>query len=364
MPMSLSELNKIKLLSHDGLRLPQTPGLVFWLFIILIFYLINILKRMKKSTKPIKEHVIDFLEWCEIEKGLSNKTQENYNNFLKRFIEFLELSKLTNKKPHELTSDDVWKYRLYLARQKDIKTGKLIKKTTQNYYLIALRSLLNFFADRDITSLPAEKIKLARDAQKEKAINFLNLNQIEKLLLAPKISNLTGLRDRSILETLFSTGLRVAELTALNRDQFMDIENKNDLEIQIIGKGDKPRTVYFSERALKWLKKYLELRKDGDISMFINYRARQSDSRRLTARSVERMIKKYVIITGLPLTTTPHTLRHSYATDLLEQGVDLRLIQEFLGHSNIATTQIYTHVTNKKLKDVHKQYHSGGRMKE
>lgn len=318
---------------------------------------------MKKSNKTIKEHIIDFLEWCEIEKGLSNKTQENYNNFLKRFTGYLDTTKQSNKKPHELTSEDVWKYRLFLSKEKDPKTGKLIKKTTQNYYLIALRALLNYFADRDITSLPAEKIKLARDAQKEKKINFLGLNQVEKLLLAPQLKDLAGVRDRAILETLFSTGLRVAELVALNRDQFMDIKNKKDLEMQVIGKGDKPRTVYFSERALKWLKTYLEYRKDGDPALFINYRARQGDSRRLTARSVERMVKKYVKISGLPLTTTPHTLRHSYATDLLEQGVDLRLIQEFLGHSNIATTQIYTHVTNKKLKDVHKQYHSGGRLK-
>ncbi len=319
---------------------------------------------MKKSNKTIKQHLVDFLEWCEVEKGLSNKTQENYNNFLKRFINYLQQVGELDKKPHELTSEDIWKYRLYLARQKDEKTNKLIKKTTQNYYLIALRALLNFFADRDITSLPAEKIKLAKDARDKKKINFLALNQIEKLLLAPKLNNLTGVRDRAILETLFSTGLRVAELVALNRDQFMNIKSKKDLELQIVGKGDKPRTVYFSERALNWLKKYLEMRKDSDPALFVNYRARKSDSRRLTARSVERMVKKYVKIAGLPLTTTPHTLRHSYATDLLEQGVDLRLIQEFLGHSNIATTQIYTHVTNKKLKDVHKKYHSGNRLKD
>ena len=319
---------------------------------------------MQKSNKPIQKYVTDFLEWCEVEKGLAQKTQENYSNFLKRFIEFLNITSQSELKPHQIDSDLIWQYRLFLSKLKDTKTGKFLKKTTQNYYLIALRSLLNFFADRDIISIPSDKIKLARDAQKEKAINFLKLEQIEKLLLAPKNNNGQGIRDRAILETLFSTGLRVAELVALNCDQFLNVQNKNDLEIQIIGKGEKPRTVYFSSRALKWLKKYLKTRKDDDNALFINYRAKKGSERRLTARSMERLVKKYVKIAGLPLTTSPHTLRHSYATDLLEQGVDLRLIQEFLGHSNIATTQIYTHVTNKKLKDVHRKYHSGNKMKD
>ena len=318
---------------------------------------------MKSSTKPLLAHLHDFLDWCEVEKGLSNKTQLNYNNFLKKFFEFLEYSSLSELKPHQLTADHVRAYRLFLSRVRDSSTGNLLKKTTQNYYLIALRAFLNFFADRDITSLPAEKIKLAKD-KKEKTINFLKLNQIENLLLAPNVKTVTGGRDRAILETLFSTGLRVAELVSLNVEQFMDIENRKDYELQIVGKGDKPRTVYFSERALGWVKKYLATRKDADKALFINYRSRRAEGRRLTARSVERLVKKYVKLAGLPLSTSPHTLRHSYATDLLEQGVDLRLIQEFLGHSNIATTQIYTHVTNKKLKDVHRQFHSGNRLKE
>lgn len=325
---------------------------------------------MKHSTKPLPSHLNDFLDWCEIEKGLSNKTQENYFNFLKKFFEFLQINSLSDLKPHQLTTDHVWQYRLFLSRTRDPKSKKYLKKSTQNYYLIALRAYLNFLADRDITSLPSEKIKLARD-KKEKSINYLKLNQIEKLLLTPNIKTKIGIRDRAILETLFSTGLRVAELVSLNVEQFMDIQNKIDLELQIIGKGDKPRTVYFSERALDWVKEYLQTRKDArlpdgqaDKALFINYRSRKSESRRLTARSVERLVKKYTKLAGLPLTTSPHTLRHSYATDLLEQGVDLRLIQEFLGHSNIATTQIYTHVTSKKLRDVHRKYHSGGKLKE
>ena len=319
---------------------------------------------MNKSNKTIRQLLPDFLDWCEIERGLSNKTQENYANFLKKFFEFLKLDNSENIKPHEFNTDHVWHYRLFLSRLKDSHTGKYLKKSTQTYYLIALRSLLNFFADRDILSLPAEKIKLARDASKEKTIHFLNLGQIEKLLLAPDNKSISGLRDRAILETLFSTGLRVAEMVALNRDQFLDLSHKKDLEVQVIGKGDKARTVYFSERALNWVKKYLSTRQDSDKALFINYKSRKTDSRRLTIRSVERLVKHYTKISGLPLTTSPHTLRHSYATDLLEQGVDIRSIQEFLGHANIATTQIYTHVTNKQLKDIHRKFHSGSRMKD
>ncbi len=315
-----------------------------------------------KSTRAIISYLNDFLAWCAVERGLSDKTQQNYRNFLKKFEEFLNKAGLNDLKPEELLSDHLWQYRLYLSRQKDPRTGKEIKKSTQNYYLIALRSMLTFFADRDIVSLPADKIKLAKDA-KEKKLHFLKIEQIESLLNAPKGTEPQHLRDKAILETLFSTGLRVAELESLNREQFNNLDKKNDLELQIVGKGDKPRTVYFSERALKWLKAYLASRRDDDKALFINYRARQDAEKRLTARSIERIVKYYCKITGLPLNTTPHTLRHSYATDLLEQGVDLRIIQEFLGHSNIATTQIYTHVTNKKLKDIHRQFHSGNRLR-
>jgi len=318
---------------------------------------------MQKVDKSIKKYIVDFLEWCAVEKGLSDKTQQNYRNFLKKFEEFLDKNNKTELKPYQLTSEDVWKYRLFLSKIKDHLTGKELKKSTQNYYLIALRSLLTFFADRDIESLPADKIKLAREA-KDKKIHFLKIEQIESLLNAPVPSDEQGLRDKVILETLFSAGLRVAEIAALDINQFNNIENKKDLELQIVGKGEKARTIYFSERALGWLKKYLATRQDDEKALFINYRARDGADRRLTARSMERIVKKYCKLTGLPLNTTPHTLRHSYATDLLEQGVDLRLIQEFLGHSNIATTQIYTHVTNKRLKDVHRQFHSGSRMKE
>jgi len=265
-------------------------------------------KSMKKSNKSIIEHIPDFLDYCEIEKGLSSSTQESYHRYLKRFVEWLKINNKEALPPHELTAEDIWDYRLYLSRKYKHRGGNL-KKITQNYYLIALRALLSYFSDKDIVSMPSDKIKLPRDARKEKTIKFLNLEQIEKLLLAPNTKNKIGLRDRAILEALFSTGLRVAELAALSRDQFANIENKKDLELSIVGKGDRPRTVYFSERALSWLKRYLATRKDKGKALFINYRGRKLFSR-LTRRSIERIVKTYAIRAGVPIFTTPHTLRH------------------------------------------------------
>lgn len=318
---------------------------------------------MQESNKPIIKHIPDFLEYCEIEKGLADNTQRNYKIYLQKFVSWLEKADKKQLCPHELTPEDIWAYRLYLSRSQN-KKGQSLKKTTQNYYLIALRALLGYFVSKDIESPPPGKITLPKDAKAEKTIKFLNLEQIEKLLTAPDIKSVSGLRDRAILETLFSTGLRIAELTALNKEQFENIKNKKDYELSIIGKGSRPRTVYFSERALSWLWKYLETRKDKERALFIHYRARKDAESRLTPRSIERMVKKSAIKSGVPIFTTPHTLRHSMATDLLEQGVDLRSIQEFLGHRNIVTTQVYTHVTNKRLRDIHRQYHSGKRLKK
>jgi len=318
---------------------------------------------MKKSNISIIKHIPDFLDYCEVEKGLSDRTQENYQRYLQKFVSWLKKTKKETLLPHDLTAEDIWAYRLYLSRYTD-KNGHSLKKVTQNYYLIALRALLSYFTAKDVVSLPADKIVLPKDARAEKTVKFLNLDQIERLLLAPNINTPIGLRDRAILESLFSTGLRIAELVALNREQFTNIKDKKDLELGIIGKGAHPRTVYFSERALSWVKKYLDTRKDKDKALFIHYRAREDAEARLTARSIERIVKKYAILAGVPIFTTPHTLRHSMATDLLTQGVDLRTIQEFLGHRNIVTTQIYTHVTNKRLRDIHRQFHSGKNLKE
>ncbi len=320
---------------------------------------------MENLKKTIIQSIPDFLDYCEVERGLSNNTQKNYSRYLEKFKQWLKLKNKQALLPHEFSAQDVWDYRLFLSRGASSATteGKNLSKLTQNYYLIALRALLGYFLAKDIVSLPPDKVTLPKDADKEKTIKFLNLEQIQKLLDAPDSTNPTGLRDKAILESLFSTGLRIAELVALSKEQFDSIWNKEDFELGVIGKGSRPRTVYFSERALEWLKKYLKGRGDQQKALFINYRSRSQEENRLTSRSVERIIKRYAIKAGVPLFTTPHTLRHSYATDLLEQGVDLRTIQEFLGHKNIVTTQIYTHVTNKRLKDIHRQFHSGNRLK-
>jgi len=317
---------------------------------------------MKKSDKPIIDHIIDFLDYCDIERGLSNNTQINYQRYLKKFEVWIHAKNKQDLKPHDLTADDIWSYRVFLSRGQD-NNGNPLSKLTQNYYLIALRAFLSYFLAKDIVSLPPGKITLPKDASKEKSIKFLSLDQIEKLLNAPESTDPVGLRDKAILEILFSTGLRVAELASLNVEQFESVWDKEDFELGIIGKGDRTRTVYFSERALNWLKKYLKTRGDNEKALFINYRSRSQEENRLTSRSIERIIKKYAIKAGVPVFTTPHTLRHSYATDLLSQGVDLRTIQEFLGHKNIVTTQIYTHVTNKRLRDVHRKFHSGKNLK-
>jgi site-specific recombinase XerD len=318
---------------------------------------------MRKSDNPITFHIKPFLEFCEIEKGLSPTTTRNYDNFLKVFSRWLQETNLASLKPHELTPEHIWDYRVSLSRKKD-KHGNSAKKTTQNYYLIALRNLLSYFAEKDIISLPSDKIKLPKLTDKDKAIKFLKFDQVEKLMAMPDVAEPGGLRDRAILETLFSTGMRVSEVTALNLRNF-NVEalkkgNFSDQEMTITGKGGSTRTIYFSDRALKWLAQYLKTRKDMSPPLFINYKKDDEDNdHRLTPRSVERMMRKYAAMAGLPIEATPHTLRHSFATDLLQQGADMRSVQELLGHKNIVTTQIYTHVTNPHLRDIHKKFHSG-----
>ncbi|HOQ15697.1 MAG TPA: tyrosine-type recombinase/integrase [Candidatus Paceibacterota bacterium] len=317
---------------------------------------------MENINKPLPQYLNDFLDYLEIEKGLSSKTQENYSRFLKKFFDWLKINQLENLTPDQLNARHIFNYRLYLSRQCFNQKGQPLKKTTQNYYLIALRSLLSFFAEKDILSLPPEKIKLSRD-KGDKQVRFLTLEQLDKLLAAPDISTLQGLRDRAILETFFSTGMRISELVSLNRNQIKP--NLKELELSIVGKGGRVRTVYFSNRALLWINEYLSKRTDGDPALFINHQLKKGEKeKRITPRSIEKNLKKYLIKAGLPLNITPHTLRHTFATDLLSQGVDLRVVQEFLGHKSIAATQIYTHVTNKKLYEIHKKYHSGKRLKE
>ena len=315
---------------------------------------------MKKVTTSLVKYIPNFLEYCEVEKGLSPISTRNYHNFIKVFIFWLKSHNLGHLAPHELTSDHIWQYRLFLSRKKDYK-GKYLKKTSQSYYLRELRNFLNYFTNKDIISLPSEKVKLPKLTERDKAIKFLKFEQVEKLLATPDIAKAAGLRDRVILEALFSTGMRVSELTSLNTKQF-NFKNKSvSQELSISGKGGSIRTVYFSQRCLFWLDKYLKNRKDTFAPLFINYRpdGDSKDEHRLTPRAIEEIVKKYAIISGLPADTTPHTLRHSYATDLLEKGADLRSVQELLGHKDVSTTQIYTHITNKHLREIYKKFHSG-----
>jgi site-specific recombinase XerD len=312
----------------------------------------------KISNKPIIKHLTDFLEFLAVEKGLSNKSQETYNRFINKFFKWLKDNNLENLKPHELNNEHIWKYRVFLSKATNPRSGLTLKKTSQNQALIGLRNLLNYFADRDILSLPSEKIKLSKKSE-EKSIKFLQLDQVEKLLLSPNVKTITGLRDRCILEVLFSTGMRVAELISLNVNQIHVSPTQKNLEISIVGKGGHIRPVYFSERALYWLKKYLNARNDDEEAVFIHYKGPTYSTSRLTTKSIENIVKKYAVISGVPIHTVPHTLRHSFATDLLGKGVDIRTVQEFLGHKSIMTTQIYTHVVSKKLKDIHNKFHSG-----
>lgn len=329
-------------------------------FAVYIVCRIIILKRytyMEQSKKPIPRHINDFLDWLDVEKGLSTKSQENYSRFIKKFTDWLRIANLTQLLPHDLSPEHIWKYRLYLSRN----SGRPLKRSTQNYYLIALRALLNYFVERDVLSLPAEKIKLAKD-KSERQVRFLTLDHLKRLFSAPQIKSGGGKRDRAILETLFSTGLRVSELVGLNRNQIKPKQGLKELELSIVGKGNRVRTIYFSERALYWLGQYLDTRQDNAEALFTTYNKRNKENNRITPRTVQRIVKKYAVIAGIPIFTTPHVMRHSFATDLLEQGVDLRTIQEFLGHKNITATQIYAHVTSKKLREIHKKFHGGSKI--
>ncbi len=292
-----------------------------------------------------------FLEYMEIERGRSLKTVDNYRRYLERFIKFSQI-----KKPSEITSNLVREFRLYLNRQQGLKirgqSAGTMKKRTQNYHLIALRMFLKWMLKRDIKSLAPDKIELAKTSSRQ--IDHIDIQDIKRMLEVSKKNP----RNHAIMELLFSTGLRVSELCSLNRD--LDISKD---EFTIRGKGEKLRIVFLSENAKKSIREYLNNRTDMDEALFIQEGPRavklaeQNVSLRLTPRSVERIVKQIAIEAGISKRVTPHTIRHSFATDLLRNGADIRSVQMMLGHSNIATTQIYTHVTNKQLREVHKKFH-------
>jgi site-specific recombinase XerD len=297
-----------------------------------------------------------FLEYMEIEKNASPLTIRNYRIYLSRFSEWLTDNKKADIAVEKLDMSTIRSYRLFLSRYEDEK-GLTLKRSTQGYYIIALRSLLKWLVRQDYKVLAPEKIELPKS--EAHSLKFLNKGQIELLLSQPKISSEIGLRNKAILEVLFSTGLRVSELVGLNRDQ-VNLETR---EFGVIGKGRRPRVVFLSERCVGWIERYLELREDNWRPLFIRYSRGKDENNngekmRLTSRSVQRTVKKYVKRARLPVDATTHTLRHSFATDLLTNGADIRSVQEMLGHKNIATTQIYTHVTDAQLKKVHEKFHS------
>lgn len=315
-------------------------------------------RKIISSLNEIEKQINIFLEYLEIEKNSSKLTIRNYKFYLERFLHWLSENQpqISLKK---INVDIVRKYRLWLSDHVDDK-GMPLKRVTQSYHIIALRSFLRFLVRNDIETLSPEKIDLPKG--ESKSLKFLGRDHLRELMNVVDASSEKGLRDRAILELLFSTGLRVSELCRLNRDTI----NFKTMEFGVIGKGGRARIVFLSDSASFWLKKYFDSREDNFAPVFIRYAKgvdpiNQGERMRLTPRSVERIVAKYVRRAKLPVDATPHTLRHSFATDLLYNGADLRSVQEMLGHKNISTTQIYTHVTNPQLKNVHRKFHQGNK---
>lgn len=293
-----------------------------------------------------------FLEYLEIEKNRSPKTAENYHHYLTRFFNLSGV-----RRPADITEDAVRQFRLRLAREADTN-GKQLKKQTQLYHLIALRSFLKYLAKRDVKTLAAEKVELGKMPARE--IEFMESDELTRLLSAPKGDSIAALRDRAILELLFSTGLRVSELAHLDRES-IDFAKQ---EFSVRGKGDKIRVVFLSDAAKEALRRYLAKRSDPDAALFIRVRkhaAKHDEDLRLTVRSIERTVRRHATSAGITKKVTPHGLRHSFATDLLANGADLRSVQMLLGHAQITTTQVYTHFTDKALRDIHRRFHGKSR---
>lgn len=300
-------------------------------------------------TSPIQEQKQQFLEYVEIERGRSVKTIENYDRYLTRFFTEMHI-----RRAEDITQSSVREFRIWLNRQAG--TEGTLKKRTQNYYLIALRAFLKYLRKLGVKTLQPETIELAKLPDRE--IDLITESELGRLLKAPPADSLQGLRDKAILETLFSTGLRVSELVSLNQD----IDLSRD-ELTVRGKGEKLRVVFFSPSAKEAIRAYCAARKDFDEALFIQYgkNASAQKKRRITTRSVERMVKQYAVKAGITKKVTPHVVRHSFATDLLQNGADIRSVQVMLGHASINTTQIYTHVTDKHLRDIHHKFHGKNR---
>ena len=315
-------------------------------------------------SKSIQEYLPDFVEYCEVEKGLSATTGKNYARFLQQFFRWLKNNKLEKIRPKELTEYHILKYHTWLSHlpNKTKKTSAGLHMSTQTRYLIALRALLDYFYEKDISCVSSKKIKLPK-VKGNREIKFLNIEQVRALLTAPDTKTIAGLRDRAILETLFSTGLRVAELSALERKHLVGSEDKTDFEVSIIARNKHPRTLYFSTRTLYYIHEYLSLRDDHDQALFVRFKGPTNNSLRLGVRGIEAIVSRYTKLSGIPILATPNTLRHSFATDLLNNNVVYAgMTQKFLKHQNIGTTQVYTHVTSKQLRDIHKKFQAGNKL--
>lgn len=340
-------------------------------------------RKEKRGTMTLRTAIDRFLEYCELDKNLSQKTVRMYSYYMEFFYEWMTtgrkaceiedaIDRLNDVKPRdskpgleimveEITEETIRKFRLYLSREYFNPFKGDLKKQTQNYFLVALRSFFRFLVRKGLKVLSPEHIDLGKT--RDRTIKYLQARDVAKLLNAPDTSKIIGSRDKAILELLFSTGLRVSELVSLNHDHV----NLKEGEFSVIGKGGKARVVFLTDVARGAIQDYLAQRDDTYKALFINYSGPKPkkeldvEARRLTVRSVQRLIEKYRKEVGITFRIGPHVLRHSFATDLLQHGADIRSVQEMLGHKNISTTQIYTHVTNLRLKEIHKKYHSGNR---
>lgn len=327
--------------------------------------MINFIASFNINSMEIKEAILRFLEYCELDRNLSLKTVRMYGYYLGFFQEWLAGSPDKSKKREinveEINDETIRNFRLYISHEYKNPYKGVLKRQTQNYFLVALRSFFRYLIRQKLPVVSPEMIELGKN--RDRNIKFLTPEELNRLFQSIDTKDKSGLRDRAILEVLFSTGLRVSELTSLNREQI----NIKSGEFGVIGKGGKGRVVFLSKQAKDWLTKYLDLRTDPYQPLFIRYSGPKikdgltNESLRLSVRSVERMLDKHRKKAGILFRIGPHALRHSYATDLLSHGADLRSVQEMLGHKNISTTQIYTHVTNVRLKEVHEKYHSGNK---
>jgi site-specific recombinase XerD len=317
---------------------------------------------MPEVQSELFKKITDYLEYLEVEKGSSPLTIRDYKHYLTRFLEWLKKEGI-RLELRDINPEIVRQYRVYLSRLPGAyvqgRTSNVMSRKTQGYHVIALRSFLRWLIKNDYSVMSPDKIDLPKITERQ--VKFLSGEEVDRILNAPSLSTIQGKRDKAILEVLFSTGLRVSELCSLDRDKV----NLDTREFGIKGKGGKVRVVFLSTRAVKYLDEYIKVRDDHFQPLFIHHKGKSDpttpdEKMRLTPRSVQRMIKKYGEKMKLPMDVTPHVMRHSFATDLLMAGADLRSVQEMLGHKNVSTTQIYTHVTNKQLKDIHEAFHGKG----